>query len=494
MPSTKLPRILVATLMGLGGLLVSGPRVSAAAGDAPLVAPASLQAANVRGTRVETVLSGLDEPRAFEFLSADEVLISERGGRLLRYRFGDAKPRAIGGLPDISAQYPQSGLLDVALHPQFADNGRIYFTFSRSDPNAPQYTLTALASARLADRELRDLSILVEALPYGWAPANYGGAIAFDASGHLYVTLGDRADHDLAQRGDRLQGKILRLTENGAVPKDNPFVADPLIDDRIFALGLRNAQGLHFDAPSGLLFGAEHGPMGGDEVNIIRSGANYGWPAVTYGKNYTGEEIGNGTHAAGMVQPIWYYTPSIAASPLVVYRGAMFPEWQGDLLIGALRGQHVSRLDLDGDVVRSAQTLLAELDARIRDIKVAPDGAVFLLTQSGNLHRLARDPEMPAPQSRRPPAEDVYARICAGCHASGAYQAPNPDVPNQWQGILAEPPERSYARTLQGHGAMPERGLCHVCTDDLLREVVDWMRKRAASPQPDQRDSANSSK
>jgi glucose/arabinose dehydrogenase len=492
MLSVKLHRILFATLIGLGGLGVTGPRVGAATPDATRVEPASLQAANVRGTHLETVLSGLSEPRAFEFLSDDEVLISERGGRLLRYRFGDDKPRTVAGLPEISTQYPQSGLLDVALHPQFAKNGRIYFTFSKADAQAPQYTLTALASARLVDLELRILSTLVEAGPYGWAPANYGGAIAFDANGHLYVTLGDRADHDLAQRGDRLQGKILRLTDDGDVPKDNPFIADPQIDDRIFALGLRNPQGLYFDAPSSLLFEAEHGPMGGDEVNIIRAGANYGWPTVTYGKNYTGEEIGIGTHAAGMAQPIWYYTPSIAASPLLVYRGAMFPEWQGDLLIGALRGQHVSRLDLDGEVVRSAQTLLTELDARIRDLKVAPDGAVFVLTQSGNLHRLARNPEASAPSSRRPSAQEVYTRICAGCHASGAYQAPNPDQPDQWQAILATPPETSYLRTVKGHGAMPERGLCHVCTDDLLREVVDWMRKRAASPPSDQRDGASS--
>lgn len=441
----------------------------------------SLLALNIRGARLQTVFSGLKEPWAFEFIAEDEVLITQRHGQLLRLRLGDASPREVKGLPPIASEHQQGGLLDVALHPDFASNQRIYFTFSKADEKASQYSLTALASAILDGDRLQDVTVLVEALPYGWSPSNFGGAIAFDSAGLLYVSIGDRSDQDASQRGDRLQGKLLRFKDDGTVPSDNPFVTVEGIDDRIYATGLRNAQGLHFDAPSGLMFEAEHGPMGGDEVNIIRAGANYGWPAITYGKNYTGEDIGKGTHAAGMLQPIWYYLPSIAPSPLLVYRGAMFPEWQGDVLVGALRGEHISRLDLDGEQVRSAQPMLGEIGARIRDLKVAKDGSLFILTQSGLLHRLARDSELPALSPRRASSSEVYAAVCAGCHASGAYQAPNPDVAADWTAILAEPPELSYQRTLQGYGAMPERGLCHVCSDELLREVVEWMRQRAAA-------------
>jgi aldose sugar dehydrogenase len=482
------------------GLLVSfAPGLVRAVADAEVTtssAPArpaltelpSLQAANIRGARLEALLEGLDEPWALEFLAQDEVLITERRGRLLRYRFGDAAPRAVAGVPEVASTHAQAGLLDVALHPRFAENGRIYFSFVRSDPQAPTYTLTALATAILDGEALREVKVLLEAGPYGWAPSIFGGAIAFDDRGYLYLSIGDRSEHHASQRGDRLQGKILRLADDGSVPADNPFVGVEGMDERIYALGVRNAQGLYFDAQRGLLFEAEHGPMGGDEVNIIRAGANYGWPTVTYGKDYTGAELGMGTHAPGMVQPLWYFTPSIAVSPLLVYRGAMFPEWEGDLLLGALRGQHVVRLDLDGVTVRTAQTLLTEIDARVRDLKVDAAGALYILIQPGKLLRLARETEpaepQPQPQPQHAAPEAVYQLICAGCHASGAYQAPNPDKPEQWSRILAEPAQTSYRRTIDGHGAMPERGLCHQCSDEILRNVVDWMRERAAGAEP----------
>lgn len=470
------------------GFAGAGPRADAAAQSAQarpaLTELPSLQAANIRGTRLETLLEGLDEPWALEFLAPDEVLITERRGRLLRYRFGDAAPRAVAGVPEVASMHAQAGLLDVALHPRFAENGRIYFSFVRSDPQAPTYTLTALATAILDGDALREVKVLLEAGPYGWAPSIYGGAIAFDDRGFLYLSIGDRSDHHASQRGDRLQGKILRLADDGSVPPDNPFVGAEGMDERIYALGVRNAQGLHFDAARGLLFEAEHGPMGGDEVNIIQAGANYGWPTATYGKDYTGEMLGEGTHAPGTVQPLWYFTPSIAVSPLLVYRGAMFPEWEGDLLLGALRGQHMVRLDLDGVTVRTAQTLLTELDARIRDLKVDAAGALYILIQPGKLLRLSREAELPKPQPQHAAPEAVYQLICAGCHASGAYQAPNPDKPEEWTAILAEPVETSYRRTIEGYGAMPERGLCHQCSDELLRSVVDWMRERAAGAEP----------
>jgi aldose sugar dehydrogenase len=443
-------------------------------GDLP-----SLAAINVRDARIETVLSGLTRPWAFEFIADDEVLVTEIGGRLLRYRFGDDAPQQVPGLPEVATTHPQQGLLDIALHPDFAKNRRIYFTYAKADPVAPAYTLTALATARLGEDYLHDVATLLEAGPYNWSPSNFGGALAFDDRGFLYVSIGDRGDHDIAQRVDRLQGKILRLNDDGSVPDDNPFVDDPGVDDRIYALGVRNPQGLDFDAPTGRLFEAEHGPLGGDEINIIRPGANYGWPVISYGKYYNTADIGIGTHAAGMEQPIYYYTPSEAISPLLVYRGAMFPEWEGDLLVGALRGKHVSRLDLDGEVVRSVYPILGELDARIRDLKVGSDGAVFVLTEPGNLHRLYRAPsEPPAPTGHIGSAE-LYELICSGCHATGAYGAPDPDLVGTMDAVRTRPREEAYRRTIEGYALMPTRGLCDVCDDDQLRGIVDYMLDQA---------------
>lgn len=440
------------------------------AGDLP-----SLAAINIRDARIETVLSGLDRPWAFEFIAEDEVLVTEIAGRMLRYRFGADVSIAMDGLPMIATTHPQQGLLDVALHPQFDENRRIYFTYTKADPLAPAYTLTALATARLGEDRLQDLAVLLEAGPYSWSPSNFGGALAFDDRGFLYVSIGDRGEHETAQRGERLQGKILRLNDDGSVPADNPFVDDLAVDDRIYALGVRNAQGLDFDARSGLLFEAEHGPLGGDEINIIRAGANYGWPVITYGKNYTTADIGIGSHAPGMEQPIYYYLPSEAISPLLVYRGNMFPEWDGDLLVGALRGQHVSRVDLDGEVVRSVYPILGELKARIRDLKVGTDGALFVLTEPGNLHRLYRVPVEAPDSSGEIGSAELYELVCAGCHATGAYGAPNPDLAGAMDAVRARPRELAYRRTIEGYAQMPARGLCDLCDDDHLRGIVDYM-------------------
>lgn len=448
------------------------------AGDLP-----SMAEINIRDAVLDTVLSGLDRPRSVAFISEDEVLIAEIGGRLLRYRLGTGDVTPVAGVPEVLATHPQQGLLEVIAHPGFGRNARIYLTFVKADPKAPAYSLTALATARLDGHRLLDVEILLEAGPYSWSPANFGGAMAFGPDGHLYLSIGDRGEGEPAQDGRRLQGKILRLTDEGAVPSDNSFIGDPDIDDRIYALGVRNAQGLDFDTASGLLFEAEHGPLGGDEVNVIRAGENYGWPVITYGKNYTTADIGIGTHAPGMVQPIWYWTPSIAVSPLVVYRGAMFPEWDGDLLVGALRGQKLVRLDLDGEVVRSAQPFLTELQARVRDIEVASDGSVYVLTEAGDLYRLhRRKSQTPVADAPIPPAE-LYRIVCAGCHDTGAYDAPNPRVAGVLDAAREAPREQAWRRTIEGYGRMPARGLCDVCSDDHIRSIVDWMLDQALTPE-----------
>lgn len=437
----------------------------------------SLAALNIRDAQMDVVLDGLDRPWAFEFLAPNEVLISEINGRLLRYRFGEPAAIAINGLPAIASSQPQTGLLDVAVHPQFAQNRRIYFSYSVVDPAVDGYFLTKISTAVLMDTELADLETIVEAGPYSWSPSNFGGAMAFDSEGMLYVSIGDRSEHSLSQRGDRLQGKILRLHDDGRVPYDNPFVDDAGIDDRIYALGVRNPQGLDFDSRTGHLYESEHGPLGGDEVNRIVAGGNYGWPTVTYGRTYAMQKLGEGTHARGMQQPLFYYLPSIATSPLLLYRGEMFPEWDGDLLVGALKGQHVSWLDLDGDRIRSEYPILGELKARIRDLKTAADGSVYILTQTGALHRLHRPPltdDSAATADAADPAV-IYGLVCAGCHDTGAYQAPRPSVESEWSEILSQPIETIYRHTIEGKGNMPARGLCEICSDAHLRATVDHL-------------------
>lgn len=443
----------------------------------------SLAAINIFDARIETVLEGLDRPWAFELIADDEVLITEIGGRLLRYRFGDRGPAEVANVPSVVRREEQTGLLDVALHPNFAHNGWVYLSFVAEDPRAPGYYATALGRGVLAGNTLENFEELLVASPYGWSPSNFGGAIAFVDDRHLLVSIGDRSEGALAQRKDRLQGKILRLRDDGGIPSDNPFVGDPAADGRVYALGVRNPQGLIHDPVSGRVFEAEHGPLGGDEVNLIEAGANYGWPLITYGKDYTKAPIGEGSHRDGMRQPLFYYLPSEAISPLVMYRGTMFRDWDGDLLAGALRGRLVSRLDLDGDVVRSEYPILTELDSRIRDLKVAADGSVLILTESGSLHRLYRDPESVAASEPADPAV-IYALVCAGCHDRGAYKAPHPDDAAAWVAVLAQPLEETYRNVFNGKGSMPERGLCHLCNDEHLRQTIDYVLERVRRGAP----------
>lgn len=440
----------------------------------------SLALLNVRDARLDAVVTGLERPWAFEFTGPAEALITETGGRLLRADLASGEVTAITGLPEIEATFDQQGLLDLALHPGFDGNRRIYFSHVRADPQAPKLSALVVSSALLEGDSLTGVTPILVVEPFGWAPANYGGALAFDQAGFLYVTVGDRSELHHAQRGDRLEGKLLRLHDDGRAPDDNPFVGQQGYDPRIYALGLRNPQGLDFDPDTDRLYASEHGPMGGDEVNRIETGGNYGWPELTYGRNYTGERIGSGTHAEGMIPPLWYYLPSLAVSPLAVYRGDMFPEWDGHILVGALRGQQVSKLDLDGGVVRSEQSMLTEIEDRIRDIRVHPDGSIWVLAQQGVLYRLSRERSEPAP--RQPDDTSwVYPLVCSGCHDSGAYGAPVLSDRDAWAGVLARPRDEVHRRVIEGFGAMPARGLCDLCSDEHLREVTDEMLERAAS-------------
>ncbi|MFU8765742.1 MAG: PQQ-dependent sugar dehydrogenase, partial [Haliea sp.] len=336
---------------------------------------------------------------------------------------------------------------------------------------------------RLEGNQILDMESLLVAEPFTNSPANFGGALEFDANGLLYLGIGDRSVNHRAQETDSLHGKILRLSEDGTAAPDNPFVNDPAVDDRIYALGVRNTQGLVYDPVSGHMFQTEHGPMGGDEVNIIEAGRNYGWPTITYGANYTTARIGLGTALDGMEQPLYYYTPSTAISPITVYRGSMFPEWEGHLLVGALRGAHVSKLAFVDGQVRSERAILQEAKGRVRDVKVGPDGALYILVQNGGrLLKLYRDPDREDLQlPRERDGATVYRQLCSTCHSSGQDQILQLNDPKAWELRLAQGIETLYQNTLDGIGDMPAKGLCDSCSDAEIRAAVDFMVARLAA-------------
>lgn len=434
----------------------------------------NLLAMNIRGAKLQLLLQDLKHPWAMEFLDVQTLIVTELNGRLLRYRLGAEAAEPIEGAPEVATGYRQTGLLDVEVHPEFDRNRRLYFSHTVHAEAGEGYYHLAVSTAVLEGDRLVDEQRLVTVEPPGWSTSNFGGALEFDDSGHLFISVGERAEHELAQRGDRLQGKVLRLRDDGSVPADNPFIADPNIDDRIFALGVRNPQGLHYDGVTGVLYETEHGPLGGDEINRIEAGANHGWPAISYGINYLGSRIASGTHAEGMAQPLFYFTPSIAISPIAVYRGEQFPEWEGDLLIGALKGKSLFRLDLDGDRVRAIYPFLGELNARIRDVKVGADGAIYVLTQFGMLFRLSREiPEEIIPPE--PSGAELYTLVCAGCHDTGAAGAPMLSERTRWAEIARQSRADIERHTLLGIGEMPERGLCDLCSDEQLLSIVDYM-------------------
>lgn len=489
--NTREPKALLLILLALP--LMATAQVERQRIDIP-----SVRALNIEDARLEVVVADLNEPWAFEFLSDDEVLVTETRGRMLRVSLIDASRQVLEGLPPIATDKQQTGLLDVALHPDFENSRRIYFSYTEADASGAYYA-TVLDTAILDADRLEKRERLLTAEPYAWSPSNFGGIIEFDGDGYLYFSVGDRSEPVTAQMGGLLQGKILRLNDDGSVPADNPFVDDPEIDDRIWALGVRNPQGLHFDAVRGSLFEAEHGPMGGDEVNRIEKGANYGWPMISHGRNYTAEHlgfapdqssaqlefhlatdppwvIGDETAREGLESPLYYYTPSTAISPLTVVRGPMFPEWNGQLLVGALKGQHVSKIDFDGSTVRSEERVLGELGARIRDLKLDGDGAIWILTQDGRLLRLFRDPALrSAPRAVGNPGQAVYDTVCRACHDSGAGGAPRLDHPLDWSAVRARDIDEVYRRVLEGYQGMPARGTCYRCSEAVLRAATDYM-------------------
>lgn len=350
---------------------------------ATLLATPALAASNISSERaeftVETVTEGLENPWGLAFLPDGSMLVTERPGQMRIVTPGGEKGPALEGLPEIVAR-GQGGLLDVALDPNFGDNRWVYFSFSEPGDGG---TGTAVARGQLGEGRLENVEVIFSQTPKVRSNGHFGSRLVFDESGKLFITLGDRQqDFDLAypQKLDNHIGKVVRINSDGSVPEDNPYVGRDGLDE-IWSWGHRNIQGATLHPQTGELWTNEHGPQGGDEVNIARATLNYGWPVITYGEQYGGGKIGTGTRKEGMEQPLYYWLPSIATAGMTFYTGEAFPGWRGSLFVASLRGQVLSRLDIDDKRVMHEERLLGkEVARRLRDVVQGPDGYLYLLT------------------------------------------------------------------------------------------------------------------
>ncbi|MAC47255.1 PQQ-dependent sugar dehydrogenase [Oceanospirillum beijerinckii] len=336
--------------------------------------------------QLEKVISGLGVPWALEFLDDDQLLFTERGGKVGLLDITKAQVRYLLGVPEVTS-YGQGGLLDLKKSPNFFADQTLFFTYSSEDGRKRS---TALASAQWKGGRLQGWRDVLVTQSKSGSGHHFGSRIAFDALGYLYFSVGDRGDRESAQDLTNHAGSILRIEGSGAVPMGNPFIKSKGALPEIWSYGHRNPQGLAFDENRGVLWAIEHGPRGGDELNRIRKGANYGWPVISYGKEYWAPiSVGEGTHKVGMEQPEKVYIPSIAPGSLLLYSGQAFPEWQGDLFAGALALQHLNHLKLNqsGQVLEEERLLLG-LSERIRALAESPQGWLYLSTDEGNIYRI----------------------------------------------------------------------------------------------------------
>jgi glucose/arabinose dehydrogenase len=338
--------------------------------------------------RIVEEARGLNHPWGIAFLPDGSILITERPGDLVHVTKG--RVLRVSGVPSV-ASVGQGGLLDITLAHDFESSGWIYFTYVKEEPTGSGSYTTALGRGHLIDNTLQNWQELFVMNNPSSSERHFGSRIVFDHDGHLYMTIGERGERNRAQDLSDHGGSTLRLDDNGEPAFGNPFSDHVDALPEIFSIGHRNAQGMTVHPDTGLIWLHEHGPRGGDEVNIIRAGNNYGWPEITYGREYSGGPVGDGsTHKQGMEQPLVHWEPSIAPSGMMFYTGSEFPGWQGDLFIGALAGKHLRRLVIEGETVVHEEVLLQDLVGRVRDVAQGPDGFIWLITDAdnGRLYRL----------------------------------------------------------------------------------------------------------
>ncbi len=343
----------------------------------PIVALAQAVKTDLESLRVVKVVEGLEHPWCVAWLPDGTMLVTERPGRLRIVKDGKLDPRPVEGVPRVVAR-GQSGLFDVAPHPRFSENHLVYLSYTARGKGGIG---TELARGKLVGHRLENVQVLFSETPKAETSLQFGGRIVFDGKGHVFLSLGDLGEKERAQKPDDDAGSVIRLNDDGSVPQDNPFVGKPGWKPEKYDLGHRNIEGMAWNPATGMLWTHEHGPQGGDEINVIRPGRNYGWPVITYGVNYgTGTKIGEGTKKQGMEQPLYYWVPSIAPSGMAFYTGDKFPKWKGDLFVGSLKFELLVRLRLQGEKVVKEERMLKGALGRIRDVRQGPDGFLYLLT------------------------------------------------------------------------------------------------------------------
>ena len=336
--------------------------------------------------RLVTLSHGLVQPWSLAFLPDGRMLITERPGRLRVFANGRLEPTPLAGVPRVAAT-GQGGLLDVCLHPAFAQNRVLYLSYSAEGAGG---NATTIARAELGEGSLQGLTVIFEAVPRAPGGLHFGSRIAFDRAELMYVSAGERYTKPRAQNLGDLGGKVARLKDDGSVPADNPFVGRTGARPEIFSYGHRNPQGLAMHPVTGRIWEVEHGPRGGDELNILKPGANYGWPLATHGIDYDGSIISPNKSLPGMEDPLRVWTPSISPCGLCFYTGDKFPAWKGSLFTGGLSAYALFRLELDGERVIGEERLIEGRLPYIRDVRQGPDGLLYLVTHSddGGLFRL----------------------------------------------------------------------------------------------------------
>jgi len=332
----------------------------------------------------ELIVDGLQIPWGMVFLPDGSMLITEKSGEIIHYKEGEKTP--INNVPAVYLR-GQGGLLDIELHPSYEENGWIYLSYS-SEEGDDKGGNTAIARARLAGNSLTDIEVLYKATPNTTRGQHFGSRLEFDNDGFLYFTIGERGDRDVnPQDLTRDGGKVYRINDDGSIPNDNPFVNEQGAKAAIYTYGNRNPQGMLKHPETGEIWIHEHGPRGGDEINIVKKGANYGWPVITYGINYSGTPITDKTEMEGMEQPIHYWVPSIAPSGMTFVTSDVYPEWKGDLLVGSLSFQYLERLEMEGEKVTYREKLLEDI-GRVRNVRQGPDGYIYVAVEGKGIYKL----------------------------------------------------------------------------------------------------------
>ena len=325
--------------------------------------------------QLKPLVENLKEPWSMAFLPDGRLLVTEKSGKLRMVENGKLLPQAINGVPAV-VDRGQGGLLDIALHPRYAENGWVYLSYSAKGEGGSG---TEVMRAKLKGMQLTDSEVIFRQAPKISSNKHFGSRLVFDREGFLYITLGDRGEMERAQDLAQHISKVIRLHDDGRVPQDNPFAAKSDALPEIYSYGHRNVQGATLNPATGKVWTHEHGPQGGDEINIVQAGINFGWPVITYGVNYfTGTKIGEGTKKPGMAQPLYKWVPSIAPSGMAFYTGDAYPGWKNHLFVGSLKFQTLVKLTLDGDKVVKEERLFENL-GRVRDIRQGPDGLLYLI-------------------------------------------------------------------------------------------------------------------